>query len=50
MPGRKAEGSLKGIRWDIGLLLSPREEVFVPNSTNYLYAIPKEETDANPNL
>ena len=25
-------------------------EVFVPNSTNYLYAIPKEETDANPNL
>ena len=26
------------------------EEVFVPNSTNYLYAIPKEETDANPNL
>ena len=25
-------------------------EVFVPNSTNYLYAIPKEEMDANPNL
>mgnify|MGYP005935764077 FL=1 len=25
-------------------------EVFVPNSTNYLYAIPKAEIDANPNL
>lgn len=25
-------------------------DVFVPNSTNYLYAIPKEEMDANPNL
>lgn len=23
---------------------------FVPNSVNYLYAVPKEETDANPNL
>ena len=25
-------------------------DAFVPNSTNYLYAIPKAETDANPNL
>lgn len=25
-------------------------DAFVANSTNYLYAIPKEETDANPNL
>lgn len=25
-------------------------EAFVPNSINYLYAIPKAETDANPNL
>lgn len=31
-------------------LTFPEGKPFVPNSINYLYAIPKEETDANPNL